>query len=58
MTVQQKLMRHADPSMTVKYGDALDATNREANRKVVRLVRRQKTQDSEEMFPFVPSLVG
>lgn len=39
MAVQQKLMRHADIRTTMNvYGDALEATKREANSKVVKMV--------------------
>jgi len=38
LTVQQKLMRHADARMTLKYGEALDDSKRKANKKVVTLV--------------------
>jgi integrase len=38
LSVQQRLMRHADARMTLKCGVALDDSKRNANKKVVRLV--------------------
>lgn len=38
LSVQQRLMRHADARMTLKYGVTLDDSKRNANKKVVRLV--------------------
>lgn len=36
LSVQQALMRHADPHMTLAYGEAVTSTEREANSAVVR----------------------
>jgi|SRR5579864_4503651 len=38
LRVQQRLMRHAHPKTTLKYGGALDKSNRKANQQVVSLV--------------------
>jgi integrase len=38
--VQQKLMRHAQPSTTLTYGNALMKSKRDANSKVVRMALR------------------
>jgi integrase len=40
LRVQQRLMRHAHPKTTLKYGAALESSNRKANSKVVGLVFR------------------
>lgn len=45
--VQQKLMRHADPSMTMRYGTALMKSKREANSKIVRMALRPVLQQTE-----------
>ena len=42
--VQQKLMRHAQPSTTLTYGNALMKSKRDANSKVVRMALRPAEQ--------------
>ena len=41
LKVQQRLMRHADGYMTLKYGEAIDASVRKANAKVVKRLMPQ-----------------
>jgi hypothetical protein len=50
-----ELMRHADPGMTLEYGEAPKPSKRKANKEKSELALIGRQKDGRELFPSVPS---